>query len=94
MLTHLSAADRKRFWRLMALMAGLAFAGVAGVLEYLHETGVPLRFHFAVAISLGIGASMILAGLLMGLVFISNRSGHDAAISADDKGNDAHDRPA
>lgn len=84
MLDDLPETDRKRFWRLMALMVGLAVAGVVGVLAYFHGTGMPLRFHFAMAISLAIGVSMLLAGALMGLVFISNRSGHDAAVGSDD----------
>ncbi len=88
MLKHLSVADRRRFWRLMALMTALALAGVAGVLAYLHQIGEPLRFHFVVAISVGVGLSMLLAAALMGLVFISNRSGHDQAVAADKSGKD------
>ena len=84
MLKHLSVADRRRFWQLMALMTALALAGVAGVLEYLRQIGEPLHFHFVLAISLGIGISMLLAGALMGLVFISNRSGHDSSMPTPD----------
>ena len=58
------------------------------MLAYLHQIGEPLRFHFVVAISLGVGLSMLLAAALMGLVFISNRSGHDQMIGADENGKD------
>jgi hypothetical protein len=74
---------RRRFWRLMGLMLALAAIGVAGVLGYLWQTGMKLHFHAALAIGLGVAASVLLAGALMGLVFASNRSGHDAAVRDD-----------
>lgn len=88
MLKHLSVTDRRRFWRLMAFMTALTLVGVAGVIVYLHQIGEPLHFHFVLAISLGVGLSMLLAAALMGLVFISNRSGHDQLIRANDEGKD------
>lgn len=78
-------SDRRRFWRLMQLMLALAVVGVAAVLLWLRSTGLPMPFHFIMAISLGITASILLAGLLMGLVFLSNRSGHDATVGHDDQ---------
>ncbi len=36
--------------------------------------------HFFVAVALGIGMTMLLASALMGLVFLSNGSGHDESI--------------
>ncbi len=80
--------DRQRFWRLMALMLTLAVTGIAGILVYLRQIGEPLHFHFVMAISLGIGLSMLLAGALMGLVFLSNRSGHDAEVGHDSEEED------
>jgi hypothetical protein len=74
---------RKRFWRLMKLMLALAGLGVAGVLLYLQQTGMKLHLHAALAIGLGVAASVLLAGALMGLVFASNRSGHDDAVRDD-----------
>lgn len=36
--------------------------------------------HFFIAVALGIGASMLLMSALMGLVFLSNGTGHDASV--------------
>lgn len=67
----------RRFWRLLAITAVVAVAAIAAALWYAHATGTPLRLHFVVAMSLGIGLTLMLAGALMGLLFFSARSGHD-----------------
>ena len=36
--------------------------------------------HFFIAVALGIGFSMMLTSALMGLVFLSNGTGHDESI--------------
>lgn len=74
----------RRYWRLIGLMAVLAGIGIAAGLWYLRAAGVPLRFHAVLAMGLGIGLSLILAGALMGLVFLSARSGHDETVHYDE----------
>lgn len=65
------------FWRLLGVTAVVAAVAIGAALYYAHATGTPLRLHFALAMSLGIGLTLLLAGALMGLVFFSARSGHD-----------------
>ncbi|KPF74489.1 hypothetical protein IP88_07870 [alpha proteobacterium AAP81b] len=74
-------ADWRRFRRLMALMLiiGIGSAGIA-VAWALHD-GVPFHLHFVIAMGGGIILSLLLAGALMGLAFVSNNSGHDDAVS-------------
>lgn len=75
----------RRFWRLMAIMAVVAAIAIAGALFWAQARGTPLRLHFALAMSLGIGLTLLLAGALMGLLFFSSRSGHDeGAFDRDD----------
>ena len=75
----------RRFWRLMAIMAVVAVIAIAGALFWAQARGTPLRLHFALAMSLGIGLTLLLAGALMGLLFFSARSGHDeGAFNRDD----------
>ncbi len=74
------AAHWRRFRRLMAFMAVLAVAVAGGALWWLWATGVPMPVHFVIAFSLAVVVSLLLAGGLMGLVFVSNRSGHDDEI--------------
>jgi hypothetical protein len=47
--------------------------------------GVPFHLHFIVAITGGIDVSLMLASALMGLAFVSNRSGHDEAVAKKDE---------
>ncbi len=70
----------RRYRRLLGLMFALAVATIAGALVVLHGQGVVLRPNFVIALSLGIGLSLLLAGALMGLVFVSANSGHDDAV--------------
>jgi hypothetical protein len=75
----------RRFWRLMAAVTLVALLAVGGALFYAYASGTPLRLHFVLAMSLGIGLTLLLAGALMGLLFFSARSGHDeAAFDRDD----------
>jgi len=70
----------RRFRRLMGVMFGLAVLAIALALALLHAQGVVFHLHFVIALGLGIGVSLMLAGALMGLVFISASSGHDEEV--------------
>ena len=74
----------RRFWRLMAVVALVALLAIGGALFYVYASGTPLRLHFVLAMSLGIGMTLLLAGALMGLLFFSARSGHDEAAAERD----------
>lgn len=60
--------------RWTAIAAVLAIALVIGSLV---ANDAPIRWHMLVAIAVGVGVSFLLAGALMGLMFVSARSGHD-----------------
>ena len=69
-----------RYRRLMRFMF-LATVGVviiAMALLYTQTEGASP--HFFIAMALGIGFSMMLMSALMGLVFLSNGTGHDASV--------------
>lgn len=65
---------------MMRLMAGMTALTVAGILTYLYFSQASMSVHFYLAVGLGVGASMMLMGALMGLAFMSNGTGHDAAV--------------
>lgn len=69
-----------RFRRLMALMVAATLVTVCVVLAYFYSTGEPVSIHFYIAVGLGVGFMMLLTGALMGLVFLSNGTGHDDAV--------------
>lgn len=77
-----AAAHWRRFRRLMAFMAVLALTVAGGSLWWLRATGVPMHVHFVIAFSLAVVVSLLLAGALMGLVFVSNSSGHDRDVGS------------
>lgn len=70
----------RRFRRLMVFMLAVAAIAVAGSLWLLHRQGTVLHLQFMIALGLGITLSLLLAGALMGLVFLSANSGHDDAV--------------
>lgn len=74
-----TTSPARRFWRLLGITAVVAAIAIGAALYYAHATGTPLRLHFALAMSLGVGFTVLLAGALMGLLFFSARSGHDEA---------------
>jgi len=70
----------KRWRRLMALVAVVTALTIAAALAFFQAQDEPASVHFYIAVSLGIGATMMLGGALMGLVFLSSGSGHDDSI--------------
>ena len=80
------AADAwARYRRLMLWMFGAAIAAVIGAIIYLKGQGGPFPIHMFIATVLGVGASVMLAAALMGLVFMSSGSGHDDDAAASPK---------
>lgn len=75
-----SADHWRRFRRLMILMviAAITTAGLA--IWQMRAEGVPFHLHFVIAMGGGIILALLLAGALMGLAFVSNRSGHDETV--------------
>ncbi len=65
---------------MMALMGSVTLVTVILVLIYLWRTIPDVSIHFYIAVGLGVGVSMLLMGALMGLVFLSNGTGHDESV--------------
>ena len=66
-----------RFRTIMAWMILAAAICVAGVIIILAHFYGPLHLVTMLAVIGGVGGSVMLAGLLMGLIFLSSGSGHD-----------------
>jgi len=83
--TQRSTGDHwQRFRRLMLLMTVIAFATAGIAVWQMRADGVPFRLHFVIAMGGGIIVALLLAGALMGLAFVSNRSGHDETVGTGD----------
>ena len=72
-----------RWRRMMAFMVAVTVLTVAAALAWLADGGEPVSIHFYIAVGLGIGLMMLLTGALMGLVFLSNGTGHDDVVGED-----------
>lgn len=66
-----------RFRAIMRWMVLLGLLCVAGALLYLRSGGAPLTAQMAIAASVGVFLTVMVATGLMSLVFLSNGSGHD-----------------
>lgn len=73
----------KRWRRMMALMTAVTLVTLGAVFTWFATGDEPVSIHFYIATALGIGAMMLLTGALMGLVFLSNGTGHDDSIGPD-----------
>lgn len=74
-----------RFRRIMRLMALLAIV-VAGIAVILVARGDDsLHIHMLIATALMAGGSVLVAGALMSLAFLSAKSGHDEPAKLSDK---------
>ena len=79
-----------RYRRLMRFMMGLTLGVVIIALAIIYKQVEDVSPHVFIAAALGIGFSMLLMSALMGLVFLSNGTGHDESVdnSLDDLGPD------
>jgi hypothetical protein len=75
----------RKFRRIMKLLAvfSIAVAAIAVLLVARGSQGP--HIHMMIATALGAGLSVLLAGALMSLVFLSAHSGHDAEASKFEK---------
>ena len=75
---HARAADAwTRYWKIMRWMALLAVVTVLLSLIYLKRSGEPVPIQMMIATIAGVGLTMLVGTGLMGLLFVSSRSGHD-----------------
>lgn len=91
-----SQAERASLWRrfrhLMGWMALAAAVAVLLALIYLKSFGDPVPLHMQLATILGVGFTVLVGTGLMGLVFLSSRSGHDEEAAHGDYHDDRSDR--
>jgi hypothetical protein len=75
------ASSWARFKRVMSWMALAAFVAVLLALIYLKSFGDPVPLHMQIATILGVGLTVLVGTGLMGLVFLSSRSGYDEEVA-------------
>ena len=81
-----------RYRRLMRFMMGVTLAIVAIAIALLYKFQGAVSVHFYIAVALGLGFSMLLMSALMGLVFLSNGTGHDGSVDNNLPRHDEDDR--
>ena len=67
----------KRYRTMMKWMVLVSVVAVILALVYLGAGGEPMSIHLVIATAAGVGLSVLLGTGLMGLVFLSNRTGAD-----------------
>ena len=72
-----AAAAWKRYWAIMRWMALASIVTILLSLIYLKRSGAPVPIQMVIATVAGVGLTMLVGTGLMGLLFVSNRSGHD-----------------
>jgi hypothetical protein len=77
-----------RYRRMMKWMALVAVVAILLALIYLKSFGDPVPIHMMIATIAGVGLTILVGTGLMGLVFLSSRSGHD-----DEAGGGPRDEP-
>lgn len=70
----------RRFRRFFGAWSLFTLALVIAVLGWLVASRGVESVHLYLAMALGVGATMELAGVLMGLAFLSSGTGHDEAV--------------
>lgn len=76
-----SAHAWARYRRLMRWMGGLTLVVVIVALAVVYSQTGMVSVHLFIATALGVGFTMLLMSLLMGLVFLSSGTGHDESVS-------------
>ncbi len=69
-----------RYRQIMKLLLSVTVATVLLALVLLYAFNGAISVHFYIAVALGISFTMLLSGGLMGLVFLSNGTGHDESV--------------
>ncbi len=77
----------------MRFMMAVTVGVVLLALATLYSQNGMVSVHYYIAVALGIGFSMLLASALMGLIFLSNGTGHDASVDNELPDNDIGDDP-
>ena len=81
-----------RYRRIMRFMFWITVGVVVLALAALYNQNGMVSVHYFIATALGIGFSMLLASALMGLIFLSNGTGHDSSVDNELPDNDP-DKP-
>ena len=76
-----SALAWARYRRMMKWMALASAVAAALAVAYLKASSETMPWQMVLATVAGVGLSVLLGTALMGLVFLSDRSGHDEAAS-------------
>jgi hypothetical protein len=74
-----------RYKSMMKWMALAAAIAAAIAVAYLKATSDSMPWQMVLATIAGVGLSVLLGTALMGLVFLSDRSGHDEAASGQER---------
>ncbi|MBC2670042.1 hypothetical protein ACFOON_10295 [Novosphingobium piscinae] len=77
---HNAAHAWGRYKRMMRLAGWITLAIVVAVLAWLWQENGLVSINLYIASALGIGGTVLLTVALMGLVFLSSGTGHDAAV--------------
>ena len=73
-----------RYRWIMRWVIAAAVLSVVAALLWLKAEGSPLTVAVVIATSAGVALSVLLAGALMGLIFLSSGSGHDEDVTRHD----------
>jgi hypothetical protein len=84
-----AAAAWKRYRAIMRWMVLLSVVAVLLSLIYLKSSGEKVPIQMMIATAAGVGLTILVGTGLMGLLFVSNRSGHDDAASRGGRNDDA-----
>lgn len=69
-----------RYRQIMRILLSVTIATVLIAMGLLYAYNGAISVHFYIAVALGISFTMLLGGGLMGLVFLSNGTGHDESV--------------
>lgn len=82
-----------RYRQIMKLLLAATTLTVGIAMALLFAYNGMISVHFYIAVALGISLTMLLGGALMGLVFLSNGTGHDESVDNELPGLDEFWRP-
>ena len=78
----------RRFWRIMRFMALVSIVTAVIAVVLVVRGSEEMHIHAMIATALGVGLTVLLAGALMSLIFLSSYSGHDELVSRSKENDD------